>query len=78
MFGSGFEKYESHIWNKQLNRYWAFGRSSQSIEDLLNNPDCTLEKLMDEEDFLQELRNMNSKLLQLFDFSHFFAELKNP
>jgi len=62
MFGSGFEKYA--FFNK-IHRYWAFGRSSQSIEELLNNPDCTLEKLMDEEDFLQELRNMNTKLTQL-------------
>ena len=39
------------------------------MEDLLNSPDCTLEKLMDEEDFLQELRNMNTKLLQLYPYS---------
>ncbi len=63
MFGSGFEKYAG---GDKRSRYWAFGRSSQSIEDLLNSPDCTLEKLMDEEDFLQELRNMNTRLLQLY------------
>lgn len=47
-------------------RYWAFGRSSQAIEDLLNSSDCTLEKLIDEEDFMGELRSLNTRLIQLY------------
>ena len=63
MFNSGFERYGDY--EREPFRYWAFGRTAQPIEDLLNNPDCSLEKLLDEEDFVQELRNMNSKLIQL-------------
>lgn len=38
-------------------------RGSASIEDLLSNPDCTVEKLLDDEDVLQEFKSQNSKLL---------------
>ena len=36
---------------------------SPSIEDLLSKPDCTVEKLMDDEDILQEFKTQNNKLL---------------
>ena len=42
-------------------------QSSQSIEDLLNNKDCTIDKLLDDEDCLQELKNFNEKLIKYFD-----------
>jgi len=54
MFGRGFDS-----------RFWGFGRASQAIGDLLSSPDCTLEKLMDEESFLDELRSGNSQLMEL-------------
>jgi len=38
-------------------------QSSQSIEDLLSKPSCTVEQLLDDEDILQEFRNHNEKLL---------------
>lgn len=36
---------------------------SPSIEDLLSKPDCTVEKLLNDEDVLQEFKTQNSKLL---------------
>jgi len=42
-----------------------FSHSLSKLEQLLNSPNCTLEALMDDDDFLTEFRSMNSKLLQL-------------
>jgi hypothetical protein len=42
-------------------------QSSQSIEDLLNKKDCTVDKLLDDDDCLQELKNFNEKLIKYFD-----------
>ena len=41
--------------------------SSASIEDLLNNKDCTVDKLLDDDDCLQEFKNYNDKLIKYFD-----------
>mgnify|MGYP006999514768 FL=1 len=42
-------------------------QSSASIEDLLNNKDCTVDKLLDDDDCLQEFKNFNDKLIKYFD-----------
>mgnify|MGYP006893267297 CR=1 len=42
-------------------------QSSASIEDLLNSKGCTVEKLLDDDDCLQELKNFNDKLIKYFD-----------
>jgi hypothetical protein len=42
-------------------------QSSASIEDLLNRKDCTVDKLLDDDDCLQELKNFNEKLIKYFD-----------
>lgn len=36
---------------------------SPSIEDLLSKDDCTVEKLLDDEDIIQEFKTQNNKLL---------------
>jgi len=41
--------------------------SSASIEDLLNNKECTVDKLLDDDDCLQEFKNYNDKLIKYFD-----------
>ena len=41
--------------------------SSASIEDLLNSSDCTVDKLLDDDDCLQEFKNYNDKLIKYFD-----------
>lgn len=38
-------------------------QSSQSIEVLLGKKDCTVEKLLDDDDVLSEFKNSNEKLL---------------
>ena len=42
-------------------------QTSASIEDLLNNKSCTVDKLLDDDDCLQELKNFNEKLIKYFD-----------
>jgi hypothetical protein len=42
-------------------------QSSASIEDLLNNKDCTVDKLLDDDDCIQEFKNYNDKLIKYFD-----------
>lgn len=39
--------------------------TSQVIEDKLNNSDCTLNELLDEEEIIQEMKSGNTKLLNL-------------
>ena len=45
--------------------FWQTYRAhgSPSIEDLLSKPDCTVEKLLDDDDVLQEFKTQNQKLL---------------
>ena len=45
--------------------FWSSYRctSSASIEDLLNNKECTVEKLLEDDDCLQEFKNLNEKLI---------------
>jgi len=49
--------------------FWSSYRcqSSASIEDLLNNKECTVDKLLDDDDCLQEFKNHNDKLIRYFD-----------
>lgn len=42
-------------------------QTSPTIEELLNNKECTVEKLLDDEDCLQEFKNFNEKLIKYFD-----------
>ena len=54
--------------NRFLNsNFWQNYRaqSSQSIEDLLSKPNCSVEMLLGDDDCLQEFRNHNEKLLNL-------------
>ena len=41
--------------------------SSASVEDLLSNKECTVDKLLDDDDCLQEFKNYNDKLIKYFD-----------
>lgn len=49
--------------------FWSNYRcqSSASIEDLLNSKNCTVDKLLDDDDCLQEFKNLNKKLISFFD-----------
>lgn len=47
-----------------------FGKGSQQISELLSSSDCTVEKLLDEESFLDELRSGSSELLDLYCAPH--------
>jgi len=40
-------------------------QSSPTIETLLGNKDCTVERLLDDDDVLSEFKNSNEKLLTL-------------
>ena len=42
-------------------------QSSPSIEDMLNNKECSVDKLLDDDDCLQEFKNFNDKLIKYFD-----------
>ena len=39
--------------------------SSPAIEEKLKKSDCTLDELLDEEEIIQEIKNQNSKLINL-------------
>jgi hypothetical protein len=41
--------------------------SSASVEDLLSSKDCTVDKLLNDDDCLQEFKNYNDKLIKYFD-----------
>jgi len=43
----------------------AFNTSSQRINELLADPNCTLQDLLDEESFLSEVQMGNMKLFKL-------------
>lgn len=45
--------------------FWSSYRcqTSASIEDLLNNKETTVEKLLEDDDCLQEFKNLNDKLI---------------
>jgi len=49
--------------------FWSNYRcqSSASIEDLLNSKDCTVDKLLDDDDCIQEFKNFNEKLIKYLD-----------
>ena len=42
-------------------------QSSPSVEDMLNNKECSVDKLLDDDDCLQEFKNFNDKLIKYFD-----------
>lgn len=46
--------------------FWSSYRSqgSASIEELLNSKDCSVDKLLEDDDCLQEFKNLNDKLIQ--------------
>jgi hypothetical protein len=45
--------------------FWSSYRnqSSASIEEILTSKDCTVEKLLEDDDCLQEFKNLNDKLI---------------
>jgi hypothetical protein len=45
--------------------FWSSYRnqSSASIEEILTSKECTVEKLLEDEDCLQEFKNLNDKLI---------------
>mmetsp|Transcript_49034 Transcript_49034/g.36108 ORF Transcript_49034/g.36108 Transcript_49034/m.36108 type:complete len:113 (+) Transcript_49034:28-366(+) len=49
--------------------FWSSYRSpsSTSIEEILNSADCSVERLLEDDDCLQEFKNLNEKLLGYFD-----------
>jgi hypothetical protein len=49
--------------------FWSSYRSpsSTSIEEILNNKECSVEKLLEDDDCLQEFKNLNEKLVSYFD-----------
>ena len=51
----------SNFWNSYRHP------GSQSIEELLNSDDCTVDKLLADDDILQEFKNLNDKLISYFD-----------
>lgn len=40
--------------------------SSPSVEEKLKKIDCSIDDLLDEEEIIQEMKNQNSKLLNLY------------
>jgi hypothetical protein len=40
--------------------------TSREIEEKLKNSECRVEELLDEEEIIQEMKNQNSKLLNLY------------
>jgi hypothetical protein len=49
--------------------FWSSYRnqSSASIEEILTSKECTVDKLLEDEDCLQEFKNLNDKLINYFD-----------
>ena len=43
------------------------GPGSQSIETLLTSDDCSVDKLLADDDVLQEFKSLNDKLISYFD-----------
>ncbi len=42
--------------------------NSPSIEEKLKKKDCSVDDLLEEEDIIQEMKNQNQKLLNLYYF----------
>jgi hypothetical protein len=63
-----FEKLLDSITLFRFRSFFGIGRpqSSASVEELLNREECNVEMLMDDEDIIQEFRNMNNKLVDLY------------
>ncbi len=40
--------------------------TSREIEEKLKNAECSVEELLDEDEIIQEMKNQNSKLLNLY------------
>ncbi len=51
-----------------IEKFITFGRTTDGIEELLSKPDCTLEKLLDDDNFVEEVRSPPSKLVSLYAF----------
>src|SRR5258708_6404061 len=51
--------------------FWSQYRSpsSTSIEAILTSKDCSVEKLLEDDDCLQEFKNLNENLVAYFDHS---------
>ncbi len=42
--------------------------TSREIEEKLKNAECTVEDLLEEDEIIQEMKNQNNKLLNLYSF----------
>ena len=40
--------------------------TSREIEEKLKNAECTVEELLEEDEIIQEMKNQNNKLLNLY------------
>ena len=50
------------------NNFWSpEPTSSESIQRLLENKDCTVEQLLNDNDCVQEIKSQNDKLIEFFD-----------
>jgi len=49
--------------------FWSilnFAHQSSQIDELFNNPDLTLEELLDDDNIISEFKSMNPRLLELY------------
>ena len=49
-----------------IEKFITFGRNSESVDETLSKPDCTLENVLDDENLVEELRNPSHKLSELY------------
>eukprot|EP00831_Metopus_contortus_P084776 TRINITY_DN9707_c0_g1_i3.p1 TRINITY_DN9707_c0_g1~~TRINITY_DN9707_c0_g1_i3.p1 ORF type:complete len:149 (+),score=27.44 TRINITY_DN9707_c0_g1_i3:200-646(+) len=47
--------------------HYLFSKPSTSIDEMLMAPECTLERILDHEDLLDELYNQNPQVVNYFD-----------
>ena len=50
-----------------------YSHQPSHIDDLLSQPDCTLEQLLDDDNILSEFKSLNPKLLELYSNSYFLS-----
>ena len=47
--------------------------NSPAIEEKLKKPDCNIDELLDEEEIIQEMKNQNAKLLNLYSLINYLV-----
>ena len=57
--------------------FWRFGfHNTSAIQGIIEKDDATLASIIGEEELLQELKNQNQKLLDLYHFSNQYNEAR--